>query len=153
MTKKFYIGENIALIVKKWGMTKEGLGKRFNISKANFSNYITGSVKFPLWIAIEMEEMTNIPVYRLFVDRIEDDEIPDEPYQQVKNKLTIKGLLNEPKGPGYKRQPASNLADINILIERVTQLTMMINDVPALRDELEKLKKEVEELKKNSKTK
>ena len=41
--------------------------------------------------------------------------------------------------------------EVERLIETVHKLTLMMNDVPALREELERLKREVEELKKERK--
>lgn len=127
------IARNIKIIRKKWRMNQTEFGTLINASQFDISSYEKQKYEPKTSAVIRIEEMTGIPVARLYGQLIEADEVPVLPLQE--------DTFSADSTIVAESQKEEDLMNILTLVETVKSLQ---NKVAQLTKQVKNLQQQIE---------
>lgn len=131
-TKIMCLGSNIRLIRKKWGLSQEELGKRFDLKGQSISTYEKGTAEPNINFLIQLSEMAGISINVLCLKHLEENEAPESPLYGIQR--AIPSTVQEPF-VAYESPQAEGLADprynMHVMVSEFKKLEARVRELEA----------------------
>lgn len=136
------IARNIKIIRKKWRMNQTEFGTLINASQFDISSYEKKKYEPKTSAVIRIEEMTGIPVARLYGELIDTDEVPVLPLQSYTSDDDSTVVAESPAAYQKKETKEEDLMNFLTLVETVKSLQ---GKVEQLTEQLKNLQQPMED--------
>jgi transcriptional regulator with XRE-family HTH domain len=125
-----FLGSNIRLIRKKWGLSQEELGERLEVKGQSVSTYEKGTTEPRLQFLMKLSEMAGVSINDLCERPLRKKEIPEKPLYRPKTATPPE--VREPVVAYEPLQPediAEPLYNIHILVSRIKKLERRVKEL------------------------
>lgn len=125
-----FLGHNIRLVRKKWGLNQDQFGARFDIKGQSISTYEKGTAEPKLAFLLQFSEKTGVSVNDLCTKPLDESQLPDTP---LYNPPTATPMVTNKPGTNYDLLKPEDIAEplynIHILVAEIKRLRERVEDL------------------------
>lgn len=119
-----YLGANIKMIYKRWGLDQSEFAALMESTRGRVSQYVIGASEPKIPWMIRLQELSGIPIPDIYNRTLNKEDIPAEPITSFATKI-----LSEPSS-GYKPTKVNEeLLHIPTLIKKIQELEDRVREL------------------------